>query len=271
MCIKCTTFLPWSLCAKLEARHALHGTERAPPKGNGHDVAWLQVVRDYKRTTAGQEYDPTEYVVSPLTGELVRHAEMQEHMRIGLIDPKWKEQREAMLAKIKETNKASDPEIMSNLTRLAGTRPDVFGSDVAELSQALALPDPKTLARDGPSGSGQRSGAGRAGGPPVLAPLPTAPAGVGMAAPPPSQAGGARPGGMPPPPTPMAPPPAMPPPAGPPPAAAPPQLPAGLPPPGAPPQPATAAGTPGGLPPPLAPPPLRPPPESPDAKRQKTE
>lgn len=41
------------------------------------------------------------YVVSPITGELVAVGEMAEHMRVSLIDPKWKEQRDTMLAKIR--------------------------------------------------------------------------------------------------------------------------------------------------------------------------
>jgi splicing factor 3A subunit 1 len=39
--------------------------------------------------------------VSPITGELVAHADMAEHMRISLIDPRWKEQREIMLSRIR--------------------------------------------------------------------------------------------------------------------------------------------------------------------------
>jgi splicing factor 3A subunit 1 len=136
----------------------------------------LQVVKDYKRTATGQEYDPTKYVVSPITGELVPLAEMQEHMRINLIDPKWKDQREAMLAKIKETTKASDTELMANLTRLAGMQPKVFGSDVRELSGVLAG-GPGPIPRDGPT---QLPKPTAKGGKPTLAPLPAAPAGASM-------------------------------------------------------------------------------------------
>ncbi len=39
--------------------------------------------------------------VSPITGELVAIADMAEHMRISLIDPRWKEQKEAMLSKLR--------------------------------------------------------------------------------------------------------------------------------------------------------------------------
>ena len=57
--------------------------------------------------------------MSPITGELIPLAQMQEHMRISLIDPKWKEQRDTMLSKIRETTKASDDEIGRNLLGLA--------------------------------------------------------------------------------------------------------------------------------------------------------
>ena len=52
---------------------------------------------------------------------------MENHMRVSLIDPRWKEQKEAMIAKIRETTKADDSEIGQNLLSLAKTRPDIFG------------------------------------------------------------------------------------------------------------------------------------------------
>mmetsp|Transcript_45379 Transcript_45379/g.117580 ORF Transcript_45379/g.117580 Transcript_45379/m.117580 type:complete len:714 (-) Transcript_45379:156-2297(-) len=94
----------------------------------------IKVVKNYRRTGQGQEYDPTKYVVSPITGELVAIDQMAEHMRISLIDPRWKEQKEAMLSKIKTTTKANDDEISRNIIQLAGTRPDIFGSTEEEMS-----------------------------------------------------------------------------------------------------------------------------------------
>lgn len=49
-------------------------------------------------------------------------------MRVSLIDPRWKEQRDAMMEKIRETTKADDGEIGKNLLSLAKTRPDIFGT-----------------------------------------------------------------------------------------------------------------------------------------------
>jgi splicing factor 3A subunit 1 len=39
----------------------------------------------------------------------------------------WKEQKEAMLNKIKDTTQADNDEITRNLLGLAKTRPDIFG------------------------------------------------------------------------------------------------------------------------------------------------
>eukprot|EP00232_Nephroselmis_pyriformis_P014095 CAMPEP_0182879816 /NCGR_PEP_ID=MMETSP0034_2-20130328/16204_1 /TAXON_ID=156128 /ORGANISM="Nephroselmis pyriformis, Strain CCMP717" /LENGTH=466 /DNA_ID=CAMNT_0025012777 /DNA_START=39 /DNA_END=1436 /DNA_ORIENTATION=+ len=94
----------------------------------------MKIVRNYKRPAPGAPgaVDPTKFVVSPITGEMVPIGEMAEHMRISLIDPKWKEQRDAMLSKLRETTKAEDDEIASNIVRLATTRPDIFGSTEQE-------------------------------------------------------------------------------------------------------------------------------------------
>jgi splicing factor 3A subunit 1 len=108
------------------------------------EAAPMRVVKDYRRQdvrsaamAAGGGYDPSRYVVSPITGELVPIEQMEEHMRVSLIDPKWKQQKDTMLAKIKETTKASDDEIGRNLALLARTRPDVFGADAATVSSAV--------------------------------------------------------------------------------------------------------------------------------------
>lgn len=101
----------------------------------------IRVVKNYQRPAARPPpggYDPTKFVVSPITNELIPIGEMAEHMRISLIDPQWREQREAMLAKIRDTTKASDDEIGRNLLGLARTRPDIFGSTEEEFSLAVS-------------------------------------------------------------------------------------------------------------------------------------
>jgi splicing factor 3A subunit 1 len=105
----------------------------------GDEEPPMRIVKNYKRPEERipAERDPTKFVVSPITGELIPISEMEEHMRISLIDPKYKEQKERMLAKIKETTLAPDDEISRNIVGLARTRPDIFGTTEEEVSNAV--------------------------------------------------------------------------------------------------------------------------------------
>ena len=40
---------------------------------------------------------PEEYTISPITGERIPVSKLQEHMRIGLLDPRWREQNARQL------------------------------------------------------------------------------------------------------------------------------------------------------------------------------
>ncbi|GFH15663.1 ubiquitin-like domain-containing protein, partial [Haematococcus lacustris] len=90
------------------------GTETAPADTPAVPAAAVAMTQEEKE------------MVSPITGELIAVADMAEHMRVSLIDPRWKEQREAMLSKIRDHTRASDEEIGRNLVGLAKTRPDIF-------------------------------------------------------------------------------------------------------------------------------------------------
>ncbi|XP_019439047.1 PREDICTED: probable splicing factor 3A subunit 1 [Lupinus angustifolius] len=121
----------------------------------------MRIVKNWKRPEDRilAERDPTKFVVSPITGELVPISEMSEHMRISLIDPKYKEQKERMFAKIRETTLAQDDEISRNIVGLARTRPDIFGTTEEEVSNAVMAEiekndeQPKQVIWDGHSGS----------------------------------------------------------------------------------------------------------------------
>lgn len=69
------------------------------------------------------------HFIDPRTGQEVRIDESAEHMRINLLDPKWKEQRQRMLEKHKGTSFTSGDDIASALAGLAKNRPDIFGGD----------------------------------------------------------------------------------------------------------------------------------------------
>ncbi|KAK1386850.1 putative splicing factor 3A subunit 1 [Heracleum sosnowskyi] len=99
----------------------------------------MRIVKNYMRPDERilAERDSTEYVVSPITGELILKIEMAEHIRISLIDPKYKEQKERMFAKIRDSTLAQDDEIFKNIMGLARTRPDIFGTTEEEVSSAV--------------------------------------------------------------------------------------------------------------------------------------
>lgn len=90
-------------------------------------LVYIASVSCYVSLCRARATDASKVVVSPITGELIPVDQMAEHMRISLIDPKFQEQRQAMMSKIRETTKASDDEIGRNLMGLARKRPDVFG------------------------------------------------------------------------------------------------------------------------------------------------
>ena len=51
---------------------------------------------------------------------------MSEHVRIELLDPRWKQQRQDLLDKQRETSYTDANSISENLSRLARNRADVF-------------------------------------------------------------------------------------------------------------------------------------------------
>lgn len=137
---------------KGDARVAINEEPEAP----------MRIVKNWKRPEDRMpaERDPTKFVISPITGELIPINEMAEHMRISLIDPKYKEQKERMMAKIRETTLAADDEISRNIVGLARTRPDIFGTTEEEVSNAVKAEiekkkdeQPKQVIWDGHTGS----------------------------------------------------------------------------------------------------------------------
>ncbi|QQP40803.1 Spliceosome associated proteinlike [Caligus rogercresseyi] len=70
-----------------------------------------------------------EYLVSPITGERIHASKVQEHMRIGLLDPRWVEERDKQLsAKASEEQVfAPGQSIENSLKHLAERRTDIFG------------------------------------------------------------------------------------------------------------------------------------------------
>ena len=183
----------------------------AAPSGVSGPEPSMKIVRNYKKpeqiaaeakAKASGGVDATKFAVSPITGELIAVDQMAEHMRISLIDPKWKVQKEAMLAKLRDSTMANDEEVATNVLMLARTRPDIFGTTDEEVSTAIkeSIESKKKLG----SGAGATTETAGGGGlPSAPIPPPPPPARTAVPAPP---ATPMMPPAVPPPPV-MAPPP----------------------------------------------------------------
>ena len=72
---------------------------------------------------------PDEYLISPITGERIPASQVAEHMRIGLLDPRWLEQRDRQMQEkmTQESVYAPGSAIENSLRALAERRTDIFG------------------------------------------------------------------------------------------------------------------------------------------------
>ncbi|XP_015364647.1 PREDICTED: splicing factor 3A subunit 1-like isoform X1 [Diuraphis noxia] len=77
---------------------------------------------------------PEEYLISPITGEKIPASKVQEHMRIGLLDPRWVEQRDKHISDKMNQESVYVPgaAIEESLKQLAERRTDIFGVGVEE-------------------------------------------------------------------------------------------------------------------------------------------
>jgi splicing factor 3A subunit 1 len=65
----------------------------------------IHIRKDYNPKQAkaqGGAIPPDNYLISPITGERVPPQEFDEHMKISLLDPKWKVQRDRFEAEKKQ-------------------------------------------------------------------------------------------------------------------------------------------------------------------------
>lgn len=106
---------------------------------------------------------PDEYLISPITGERIQASKMQEHMRIGLLDPRWLEQRDRSIRErqIEEEVYAPGLDIESSLKQLAERRTDIFGVEETAIGKKIGeeeiqKPEEK-VTWDGHSGSMART------------------------------------------------------------------------------------------------------------------
>ncbi|KAL5269193.1 hypothetical protein ACHWQZ_G002874 [Mnemiopsis leidyi] len=100
-------------------------------------ISNVKVRKDYnpKAKAGAVPAAPTDnWVISPITGERIRAEDLQEHMRVALLDPRWREQRDRAL---EERKRHEDPyapgiDVSNTLKQLAERRTDIFGKGSEE-------------------------------------------------------------------------------------------------------------------------------------------
>ncbi|KAF8892613.1 Pre-mRNA splicing factor PRP21 like protein-domain-containing protein [Infundibulicybe gibba] len=110
------------------------------------EIARAQALQASSVNTAGPMKIRTDYVpklnaknakpsmtICTICGQQVADDELQEHRRIELLDPRWKEQRDAMEARKQQSSELQrGANVVSSLKNLARTRVDIFGAEADE-------------------------------------------------------------------------------------------------------------------------------------------
>jgi splicing factor 3A subunit 1 len=106
----------------------------------------IRVVPSYTPKVVGASDLSSARVIDPITGKSVAVADMPEHMRIQLLDPKWAEERRKFQEKQKDSNLVSGDAIVANISRLAQSREKVVaaskpaGSAATQAKRPMELP-----------------------------------------------------------------------------------------------------------------------------------
>jgi splicing factor 3A subunit 1 len=103
--------------------------------GDGEDD--IKVVSNYQPRIGGTAASSSSYssaassassmTIDPVSGKPIPLAQLEEHMRIQLLDPKWKEEQKRFQEKQKETGYAEGGSIADSLKLFARKRGDIFG------------------------------------------------------------------------------------------------------------------------------------------------
>ncbi|GIX60723.1 surp module domain-containing protein [Babesia caballi] len=87
----------------------------------------IKVKKSYTRKN--REQRAAEMQKCPITGQMIPANEMSAHLKILLLDPKWKHQKERFIEKaMKESALAPLEDIEANLASFVAGRPDLFGT-----------------------------------------------------------------------------------------------------------------------------------------------
>jgi splicing factor 3A subunit 1 len=99
-------------------------------ESDSEDDEQIRVVPSYQPKVVSSQTNRNEMVIDPISGKSVPIKDMQEHMRIQLLDPKWAEERKKFQEKQKDSNLVGGDVVASNLARFSQARGDMFGAAV---------------------------------------------------------------------------------------------------------------------------------------------
>jgi splicing factor 3A subunit 1 len=101
----------------------------------------IKIRTDYKPkvgATTRQINEPTQ--LCPRCGQAIPMSEMDEHMRIELLDSKWKEQKQAAEAKLRDSNLLQEgTDVAKILKNFSGYRSDIFGAEETQIGKKVGL------------------------------------------------------------------------------------------------------------------------------------
>ena len=107
--------------------------EDAMDESDEEEEETIRVVPSYTPKVVAPTNLQQARAIDPITGKSVSVADMPEHMRIQLLDPKWAEERKKFQEKQKDSNLVGGDAIVSNISRFAQARGDLFGKSVSTL------------------------------------------------------------------------------------------------------------------------------------------
>ncbi|KAL5049856.1 hypothetical protein BDW71DRAFT_137907 [Aspergillus fruticulosus] len=115
----------------------------------------MRIRSDYvPRAQARRQNAAGAMALCPNCKQQIPEAELQQHMRIEMLDPRWREQQAKAQARTATTN-LSTADVVNNLKRLASQRSDVFDSTALQpVPSSEEEARKKRMAFEGASGAG---------------------------------------------------------------------------------------------------------------------
>ena len=102
----------------------------AMEEDDGRTESDIKVISDYvPRIAKSAPSLGTMTMIDPISGKALPVSEMSEHMRVQLLDPKWRIEQQRFQEKQKQTSYAEGSSIADSLSIFARKRGDIFGSD----------------------------------------------------------------------------------------------------------------------------------------------